>query len=300
MESVQQRKQQGELPEWVQVRDGVEFCSLCQKNLTEGHILSAKHQKRLAYVHQYGGLEALGALPDAAGMGEGALVAAGSLPAAWGNPAFYEWKPESACLWCKLCHKNADESHVYSEKHLRRTMDPTAHHFEEITTNAEVFGVPPPPPPPATQMWGLPRNPREQEHRAQRVPPWPLPGSAALLAIEASLDAKERGVVQSLPVDDAPQGSASGLCAPLEEVQSPCAQGARPLLAEAARADSESDACEKARVSLASIEQPAGSIASARWMRYHSSKHGRDFFHCNDTGESVWGLPPNVAYCEEF
>jgi len=46
---VRQKEQLGELPEFIEVRAGIEFCKLCWKYATEGHMSTATHQKKVAY-----------------------------------------------------------------------------------------------------------------------------------------------------------------------------------------------------------------------------------------------------------
>merc|ERR1719362_2421050 len=100
----EQSQQHGENPEWMEIRDGVEYCTLCWNYATEGHILSLRHQKRVSY--QQGRFEGAqppnnsAAVPPSSTMpgAAAAAVAAGRpppLPPGWGNPDFFEWKPET-------------------------------------------------------------------------------------------------------------------------------------------------------------------------------------------------------------
>ena len=84
------------------------------------------------------------------------------VPLDWGNPAFYEWKPECMKFLCKLCSKYGSDSHVASYRHQCRVAWPASYGVKLPATCenalADLQGVPlparaslpeqPPPPPP--------------------------------------------------------------------------------------------------------------------------------------------------------
>jgi len=283
VQMVQQRQQQGEIPEWMEIRDGAEFCKLCQNYATEGHILSSKHQKRVAHLHMYKGIQPLADTAEPPSMTAGAAPAVASMPASplvlppgWGNPDFYEWKPETQSLWCKLCFKNADESHVYSMKHQQRASvaSTVAGDFVDVS----MFGAPPPPPPP-------PGRPEP----TKCVDPWPSqqcqpcnpPWSAAnqeVLAIEAP------------------------------PKQPPLETSVDPWPADLIRQDTLSVPAESE--SAPSLpQQPSGEqVASAQhsthdppqWQAFCDEASGEYYYHCSETGVSQWELPPGESYLVEF
>merc|ERR1712136_220205 len=55
MDSLGRRVRLGELPEWIEVRDGMEYCKLCSNYATEAHLETPKHKSRLAW-HADGGV----------------------------------------------------------------------------------------------------------------------------------------------------------------------------------------------------------------------------------------------------
>eukprot|EP00429_Kryptoperidinium_foliaceum_P036010 CAMPEP_0176168946 /NCGR_PEP_ID=MMETSP0120_2-20121206/86476_1 /TAXON_ID=160619 /ORGANISM="Kryptoperidinium foliaceum, Strain CCMP 1326" /LENGTH=497 /DNA_ID=CAMNT_0017506685 /DNA_START=17 /DNA_END=1510 /DNA_ORIENTATION=- len=138
MDAVAELHRRGELPPWIELREGAEYCTLCWAYATEGHLESAKHIQRVQHQQgrmiapaQLAGIEqsspssatpaALGAAPVAPVICSRAIP---QVPPDWGSPEFYEWKDDRDWFWCKLCGKTADESHVYSKKHRNRMLDP--------------------------------------------------------------------------------------------------------------------------------------------------------------------------------
>jgi len=283
VQMVQQRQQHGANPEWMEIRDGAEFCTLCWNYATEGHILSSKHQKRVSHLHRYERVQPLADIAVPPGMIAGVAPAVAPppasppvLPPSWGNPEFYEWKPETQSLWCKLCFKNADESHVYSMKHQQRASvaSTVAGDFVDVS----MFGAPPPPPPP-------PGRPEP----TKCVDPWPSqqcqpcnpPWSAAnqeVLAIEAP------------------------------PKQPPLETSVDPWPADLIRQDTLSVPAESE--SAPSLpQQPSGEqVASAQhsthdppqWQAFCDEASGEYYYHCSETGVSQWELPPGESYLVEF
>merc|ERR1740138_1595426 len=46
---IEERTKRGVFPDWIELRDGVEFCKLCWVNAQESHLWSAKHQQRVQW-----------------------------------------------------------------------------------------------------------------------------------------------------------------------------------------------------------------------------------------------------------
>jgi len=282
---VQERHQHGENPEWMEIRDdGSEFCNLCWSFATEGHILSSKHQKRVAHFHRYEGVQPL---TDAAAPSSMTAAAAPAvapmpasppvLPASWGNPDFYEWKPESQTLWCKLCFKNADESHVYSMKHQQRASTPESYLAAPIAANfvdVSTWGAPPPPPP------GRPTP-------TNYVDPWQCqpcnsPWSAAnqeVLAIEAP------------------------------PKQPPVETYVDPWSADLVKQDTLRRVPAESESASSLLQQPLGEQSASsqqsahiptQWEAIYDETSGIFFYYNSASGDSQWELPPGESYRVEF
>eukprot|EP00747_Dinoflagellata_sp_TGD_P185108 gnl/TRDRNA2_/TRDRNA2_41418_c0_seq1.p1 gnl/TRDRNA2_/TRDRNA2_41418_c0~~gnl/TRDRNA2_/TRDRNA2_41418_c0_seq1.p1 ORF type:complete len:634 (+),score=94.03 gnl/TRDRNA2_/TRDRNA2_41418_c0_seq1:149-1903(+) len=160
---LQARQAQGVLPWFLEVRDGQEYCTLCFQFATEEHLRSSRHQSRLAW-------QTPSAPPPAVMNGvEGAHMPVAQpppgpyycMPAAlpppapsavprppdnWGNPNFFEWRPQNSAFWCRLCWKYADDNHVTSQKHVGRTVYPDSY-LGCDPIGGEGGQAPPPPPP---------------------------------------------------------------------------------------------------------------------------------------------------------
>ena len=85
-----------------------------------------------------------------------------AVPAEWGDPAWYEWKAKEGKVRCLLCYKYADENHISSEMHCKRSKYPGSY----ISGYQGPSGEPPevrfdgpPPPPPAFLFTGAARPP---------------------------------------------------------------------------------------------------------------------------------------------
>jgi len=256
---MQQRQQQGDIPEWMEIRDGAEFCTLCWNYATEGHIQSSKHQKRLYYLSsRVEGAQPLNTAAAAPSAMAGAAAAPQGrpppLPASWGHPDFYEWKPETETYFCKLCYKNADESHVYSTRHQNRAQHPEQFLCGTVAgdfVDVSMFGAPPPPPPPSGQPPTANRvDPWASQQQCQPCnPPWPAV-NREVLAIEA-------------PVEASVEASVDPWRAELIDPPAP------PL-----------------------PQQPV----APRWQRHHDENSGRHFYYSLETGVSEWELPDGESY----
>jgi len=283
---VQQRHQHGEIPEWMEIRDGAEFCKLCQNYATEGHILSSKHQKRVAHLHMYKGIQPLADTAEPPSMTAGAAPAVASMPASplvlppgWGNPDFYEWKPETQSLWCKLCWKNADESHVYSMKHIQRASVPEnmAGTLAGDFADMSMFGAPPPPPP------GRPAPTRSVDPWPSQQcqpcnPPWSA-ANQAVLAIEAPpKQPPVETLVDTWSADVLKQDMLRRV--PTESDSAPSLPQ-RPLDEQVASAQH-------------STRSPP------QWQAFYDEASEAYFYHCSETGIAQWQLPPGESYLVEF
>lgn len=278
----------------------MEFCTLCRSYATEEHLRSLKHQRRLAYIHLCRAQE----LPPGSPVGGSRTCGP---PAAWGNPAFYEWKPESGNFWCNLCWKNADDNHVLSERHQKRVSYPESHLSGDIfyaAVDVDTFGMPPPPP--LRDQWDtssappqqLP-NPRTQQCQAPCASPWQTQYAGSLLAIEASPGARAGGAVStSSALATATQ---AGMPCPTEAYLGSVgtdAIGCGDCLSRTESKASCNYSCDQdsSRVVQGSVVSPT----SRRWRRTHSAVHGQDYFYCEETGHAQWELPPTGVYIESF
>jgi len=289
VQMVQQRHQHCEVPEWMEIREGQEFCKLCWNYATEGHILSSKHQKRVAHLHRYEGVQPLtdaaappsmiaGAAPAVAPM----LASPPVLPSSWGNPDFYEWKPESQTLWCKLCYKNADESHVYSIKHQQRASTPesflpgtVAGDFVDVST----WGAPPPPPPPP----GRPTS-------TQYVDPWP---SQQCQPCIPPCSAANQEV---LAIEDPTK-------------QPPVETSVDPWSADLVKQDTLRRVPAESESASSLLQQPLGEQGASaqhsahippQWEAIYDDNSGMFFYYNSASGHSQWELPPGERYRVEF
>lgn len=258
---VAERHSRGELPEWMELRNGVEYCKLCHNFASEAHLESAKHRQRIEYRQRYGAL----GIPQLALPSPDAIVphvpTVLALPAGWGDPSFYEWKAERGCLWCRLCWKNADESHVYSERHRARMADP-----EPFLRNSVLQAL----------TWSSPGL-------LAALPPASAPSSGPW---------GSAGPSPALLPPPPPSGAApptAGALGPWGPVQSQAA--ALPAAVPAAAAATAAPG--------ASAAGAAAWPRVANWTR-HSSGCTRDFFYCRATGESRFDLPPGEAYEEDI
>ncbi len=176
----------GRPPEFVILRDGWEYCSLCGKYSDPWHLSTEAHFKR-----EFRWQIRQRRMMRPAGF----ALQAGTLPAGWGDPAFYTWMYEWDCFYCKLCRKEADDEHVQSRDHRRRAMNPGQFLQGDASTGTAAASAPrqpddpptsPPPPSPGQFLQGdastgtaaasAPRQPDDPP----TSPPPPSPGRASL------------------------------------------------------------------------------------------------------------------------
>lgn len=185
--SLQERYERGELPDWMTVVDGEEFCKICDTRATEAHVYSHKHQKALAWHESSGSTnQCVTSYCEMAHMTSVVVPSFSTphpIPANWGNPNHYEWKAEEGRYFCRLCWKYADDSHVESEKHTTREQYPE--HYLGMDPSFSSSGLsggapPPPPPPPRPSHFGATPN-----FRSQVPAPPPRPERLALCFSES-------------------------------------------------------------------------------------------------------------------
>merc|ERR1719282_809854 len=117
---LEQCEARGDLPKWIEIRDRMEFCKICDTRATEAHLESRKHMKNLAWIETSTAVSpqfTFGPINDSVPMFASVptLSQPFPIPPEWGNPNNFEWKAEKGCYYCKLCWKNVDEAHIYSE-----------------------------------------------------------------------------------------------------------------------------------------------------------------------------------------
>ena len=96
-----QRKDSGELPEWMTIVNGDVFCTLCERRATEGHLHCTKHQKALAWFEQ----ERLN-VPTPIPFWQPAHVPPRMprVPGLGGRGCNFEWQADSQRIFCKPWH----------------------------------------------------------------------------------------------------------------------------------------------------------------------------------------------------
>ena len=199
---LQEKKNRGELRDWMELRNGDLFCKLCNKPASQEHLLSRKHCGYLEFHQRF--LDTIGPFTGAAS-GDAAKASVtwatnGSkqwgvrepfpIPGKWGDPAYFEWRPASGMYHCLLCSKTADTQHVLSRGHAQqiqmrasrsenRTPSPprVASSCAQAPSSSALqrpmmpqrlpWKVPPPPPPPL-QLCG-------SDATRLSTPPPPLP-----------------------------------------------------------------------------------------------------------------------------
>lgn len=100
-------------PDWLEVRDGYDFCSLCNIFATDGHLSSAGHRKKLDW-HEW----MLTSGDAIAGTSNSDGPAVESIQPFMPQPAWIE--DRGGFRFCTLCNIFATDGHLASEKHQRR------------------------------------------------------------------------------------------------------------------------------------------------------------------------------------
>lgn len=127
-----------ELPDWMEVREEAEFCHLCSAFVTDGHLASEKHRKRLEWHAASERIcsDSVFAPPSLAA----AQSSAGcELPAQWGDTRLFEFYPKDGWWRCRLCQCWADDSHVAGQKHMKRSRWPE-HYIEGFEQTSDTHG----------------------------------------------------------------------------------------------------------------------------------------------------------------
>ena len=114
---------------YIEIRDGVEYCTLCWKYGSKEHYESYKHsnkvwwwknclqsQRSTQQAVPAPSVSAAGPQKDAAVYG--AMLASLSPPP--GDPSWYSWQARTQTWQCELCWKTADDNHIASTKHKRK------------------------------------------------------------------------------------------------------------------------------------------------------------------------------------
>ena len=102
------------LSEWLEYRaDREDWCSLCEKHATDGHLQSDAHMRKVWWYNTSRILPGAGA------------------PMAPGNPDHFAWKADKQMFFCKLCFKHATDEHIASAMHKRRELYPACYMSDE-------------------------------------------------------------------------------------------------------------------------------------------------------------------------
>ena len=120
--------QHPDVSSYIEIRGGLEYCTLCWKYGSEEHYRSYKHQNKVWWWENR--LQSQSAThlarpapsvltaesPESAAVYDAMLTFENPPP---GQPSWYTWQPETLSWYCNLCWKTANENHIYSEKHKR-------------------------------------------------------------------------------------------------------------------------------------------------------------------------------------
>lgn len=157
-------EQRGDLPDWLEVRSGVEYCKLCWAFADESHLWSHKHRQRMQYHEQQQQLGAIGFGDFAAGAASAssqlalyspaASVVQGPppIPTSWGEARFFEWKAEFGAYHCRLCWNYVDDNHLQGKNHRKRAARPEDYLGPERDPADELQDASRGPAPPPTRM----------------------------------------------------------------------------------------------------------------------------------------------------
>merc|ERR1712050_318284 len=116
----------GQLPDWVEVRGGREFCTLCWAYLDEAHAWSERHKQRLL-LHERRGSPAASTENQLSLCALPIETVPPPLPVHYGDPRLFVLRPEWNAWYCRVCHRNADDNHIKSERHQKRAQWPEAY-----------------------------------------------------------------------------------------------------------------------------------------------------------------------------
>ena len=116
------------LPAWMLLKDGQEFCRVCNKFATRPHLESWRHREQIvAFEASPWDLDDPAALAD---------PATNHPPAAWGDPDHFEFRVGEAKWWCRRCWKYVDDWHVRTPRHVRYARN-VAFPAEEVGAGAD-------------------------------------------------------------------------------------------------------------------------------------------------------------------
>jgi len=285
---VRQKEQLGELPDFIEVRAGVEYCKLCWKYVTEGHMMSATHQKKMAYHNA----ATLHTAPLSLGYAD--TAATNTLGSTSCNPS-----SSSSSTSCASNNIQAASAAPAAQSVVVAPSHPISMDNGERSCNASVaanvwlaagdsvdittLSAPPPPPlPPPTSIVGPPPpphgRPKPNVHVNPRASEQCQPSNASWLAANGEVPASAAPPQpQSVEASVEPWSTAQ-----LRQDTLQCARAEGELTASVPQ------------------EQSSGQVASAKWQRHFDDASELHFFHCSETGVSAWKLPPGESYIAEF
>lgn len=114
------------LPEWVEVRDGWNYCTLCRLYATDGHLSSEKHKYRQD-MYEWERSDENSSRP------------AEGPPEAWGDPSYFEWR-DGWHWFCKLCNQWSDLGHVQGKRHQKKVQWETWTDEDNVWANTKWAG----------------------------------------------------------------------------------------------------------------------------------------------------------------
>lgn len=156
----------------VVYRQGVKYCTLCNKFADDIHLKSKWHVYRVEMITLQNQWDDEQDLPHAE-VGP---------PPRWGNPALFEWSKDNFRWRCKLCNCCSDDSHVRSKKHLRGA----TWHAQQLLQEEDVFFGAQPPPPPGSPPSGSASHSIQVPQGKPPPPPFPPPSWTSTCGIGES------------------------------------------------------------------------------------------------------------------
>lgn len=292
-EELRTRATNNELPPWMELRDGSEYCTLCGAYATHGHLASERHSKRLEWYNAESspstGASAAPAVSSFASAFPPVMAAQqpgpGSPPPAhWGDPRHFEFQPDQGWWRCRLCQCWADDSHIMGQKHQKR-IEWADYYIDGIespygaadasSTQAGAGELPPPAPASSSRdelphgwhrAWSEDNLKYYYYHASTREVSWDPPIAPPPEQRPAAAQ------TQDASTRTAPS-SAFGALASVPEINASAAAAAAPAF------------------------QPAPvPVPQSTWHEYTCPHTGRLYFHNPATGETTWDPPESTVF----
>jgi len=251
---------------WFEMKDDDWYCNLCSAWATDGHIGSTKHHKRALNPEWYGyggqghdGVDSVVESPD------------------FNQPWIVR---KDGGYYCQLCNAWATDGHIGSDKHRKRSAEPSWYWSDESASapSGAVTGMlpytgpahDPPLPTPWERHWSEQYKTHYYYNPKTLTSQWDKPELVLPSRTQVAPDhAVLRGVGAPPPqrqtapstINPVLQGSASSAAAP---------------------------SAISSQYQL--LPQPAPALPPS-WEEFHSQEHGQPYYHNRETGETRWEFP---------